>query len=75
MTIGEALRRAAEDAEWSFSKVASETITGEPGDQGVSESTVRRWMTGATMPPGDRLHALRQRLPGLAELLDGKAVA
>jgi hypothetical protein len=37
---------------------------------GVSEYAVRKWLSGATIPGGDKLEMLRAALPGLAERLD-----
>lgn len=67
MGIAEALRESAGIAGWSFAKLASEADT--------TETTARRWMSGYSMPPGDKLMLLRHRLPGLAERLDRTAVA
>jgi len=66
MSIAEAIRTASEQAQWPPSQVATAA--------GVVEASARRWMSGASIPPGDKLELLRRNLPGLKELLDGKLV-
>jgi DNA-binding transcriptional regulator YiaG len=41
----------------------------------VSESTVTRWLSGATTPRAEQFMMLRKGVPGFADLMDGKVAA
>lgn len=64
MDIDAALRIAAERNGWSATRVASET--------GRTESTAWRWMSGTQEMKASDYQTLRTKLPGFADLVDGK---
>lgn len=62
MDFKDALKRAADNAGWSVTKVAAEV--------GVTEKTARKWVTGEAQPRLEQYQTLRSKLPGFAAMVD-----
>jgi predicted transcriptional regulator len=62
-----ALRIAADRLGWNPTRIAFEV--------GVTEATVRHWLKGQKEPRLAQSQALRAKLDGFADLLDGKVAA
>ena len=62
MELKDALRKAADEAGWSVTKVAAEA--------GVREGQALRWLRGEAQPRLAQYLTLREKLPGFAKLVD-----
>ena len=67
MDFSDALQEAMKRAQWSATRVAYVA--------GASEQSVRKWLLGESTPRFESYQRLRLEMPGLADLVDGKAVA
>lgn len=65
--IGLALDICAERLEWSNAKIAAES--------GVGEMSIRNYRNRKGQPSASTYQRMRERIPGFAELVDGKAAA